>query len=181
VGSATAVRSATAVAAAVTAALGLASLARGLDEGCCQRRCSSGVNSQQHNLADQQSAVASCRVCSLVPQQVHPGALALMAPVESCTKAQRLRCCTTNPPVALLLPSLSCCLCHCPRSAVLSTISSHPSSADFPFGSVVEFAVDDAGQPLLATSTLSPHTADLQADGRCSVTVMAPGFSVRHE
>jgi hypothetical protein len=64
------------------------------------------------------------------------------------------------------------------RSAVLSTISSHPSSAGFPFGSVVEFAVDASGHPLLSTSTLSPHTADLQADGRCSITVMAPGFSV---
>eukprot|EP00775_Hariotina_reticulata_P007041 gene7041-7255_t len=60
--------------------------------------------------------------------------------------------------------------------AVLSTLSSHPSSAGFPFGSVVEFAVDSQGRPLLATSTLSPHTADLQADGRCSITVMAPSF-----
>jgi putative heme iron utilization protein len=61
---------------------------------------------------------------------------------------------------------------------VLSTVSSHASSAGFPFGSVVEFAVDAQGRPLLATSTLSPHTADLQADGRCSITVMAPGFKV---
>jgi hypothetical protein len=64
------------------------------------------------------------------------------------------------------------------RNAVLSTVSSHASSAGFPFGSVVEFAVDAQGRPLLATSTLSPHTADLQADGRCSITVMAPGFKV---
>eukprot|EP00879_Flechtneria_rotunda_P010843 GHRR01011332.1.p1 GENE.GHRR01011332.1~~GHRR01011332.1.p1 ORF type:complete len:317 (+),score=110.76 GHRR01011332.1:686-1636(+) len=62
------------------------------------------------------------------------------------------------------------------RSCVLSTVSSHPSSSGFPFGSVVEFAVDSEGRPLLATSTLSPHTADLQADGRCSITVTAPGF-----
>eukprot|EP00879_Flechtneria_rotunda_P018248 GHRR01019143.1.p1 GENE.GHRR01019143.1~~GHRR01019143.1.p1 ORF type:complete len:206 (+),score=56.02 GHRR01019143.1:466-1083(+) len=64
------------------------------------------------------------------------------------------------------------------RSCVLSTVSSHPSSSGFPFGSVVEFAVDSEGRPLLATSTLSPHTADLQADGRCSITVTAPGFKV---
>lgn len=64
------------------------------------------------------------------------------------------------------------------RTGVLSTISAHPSSAGFPFGSVVEFAVDDSGYPLLSTSTLSPHTADLQADGRCSITVTAPGFTV---
>lgn len=61
-------------------------------------------------------------------------------------------------------------------SAVLSTVSSHAASAGFPFGSVVEFAVDAAGRPLLSTSTLSPHTADLTADGRCSLTVTAPGF-----
>lgn len=67
---------------------------------------------------------------------------------------------------------------HC-SNAVLSTVSSHASSAGFPFGSVVDFAVDGQGRPLLATSTLSPHTADLQADGRCSITVMAPGFKVR--
>jgi hypothetical protein len=72
-----------------------------------------------------------------------------------------------------------CCVVVCAaRNAVLSTISAHPSSAGFPFGSVVEFAVDDAGHPLLSTSTLSPHTADLQADGRCSLTVTAPGFTV---
>lgn len=71
-----------------------------------------------------------------------------------------------------------CCCCCCCRTGVLSTISSHPGSAGFPFGSVVEFAVDAAGHPLLSTSTLSPHTADLQADGRCSITVMAPGFTV---
>lgn len=61
---------------------------------------------------------------------------------------------------------------------MLSTISSQAGSKGFPFGSVVEFAVDDAGYPLLSTSTLSPHTADLQADGRCSITVTAPGFTV---
>jgi hypothetical protein len=35
------------------------------------------------------------------------------------------------------------------------------------------------GRPILATSTLSPHTGDLIADGRCSLTVTAPGFTVR--
>lgn len=76
----------------------------------------------------------------------------------------------------LLVCALAVCCCS---SAVLSTVSSHASSQGFPFGSVVEFAVDAEGRPLLATSMLSPHTADLQADGRCSVTVTAPGFKVR--
>eukprot|EP00877_Chromochloris_zofingiensis_P013304 jgi/Chrzof1/8227/Cz03g02070.t1 len=62
------------------------------------------------------------------------------------------------------------------RHGVLCTLSSHKASGGFPFGSVVEFAVDHQGQPILSTSTLSPHTADLAADGRCSVTVMAPEF-----
>eukprot|EP00878_Enallax_costatus_P023672 GHUV01025200.1.p1 GENE.GHUV01025200.1~~GHUV01025200.1.p1 ORF type:complete len:335 (+),score=101.09 GHUV01025200.1:144-1148(+) len=59
---------------------------------------------------------------------------------------------------------------------VLSTVSSQAGSAGYPFGSVVEFAVDPEGRPLLATSTLSPHSADMEADGRCSITVTAPGF-----
>lgn len=63
------------------------------------------------------------------------------------------------------------------RTATLSTTSASPGFEGFPFGSVVEFAVDADGRPLLATSTLSPHTADLAADGRCSLTVTAPGFS----
>ncbi|KAI8465920.1 MAG: hypothetical protein J3K34DRAFT_75734 [Monoraphidium minutum] len=63
------------------------------------------------------------------------------------------------------------------RSAVLSTKSATPAFDGFPFGSVVEFAVDGQGRPVLATSTLSPHTGDLLADGRCSLTVTAPGFA----
>ncbi|KIZ03415.1 hypothetical protein MNEG_4544 [Monoraphidium neglectum] len=62
------------------------------------------------------------------------------------------------------------------RSAVLSTKSAAAAFDGFPFGSVVEFAVDAEGRPILATSTLSPHTGDLIADGRCSLTVTAPGF-----
>ncbi|GBF90333.1 hypothetical protein Rsub_02439 [Raphidocelis subcapitata] len=62
------------------------------------------------------------------------------------------------------------------RSATLSTASASPGFEGFPFGSVVEFAVDAEGRPILATSTLSPHTGDLAADGRCSLTVTAPGF-----
>lgn len=62
------------------------------------------------------------------------------------------------------------------RSAVLSTKSASPGFEGLPFGSVVEFAVDEQGRPILATSTLSPHTGDLVADGGCSLTVTAPGF-----
>lgn len=64
------------------------------------------------------------------------------------------------------------------RHAVLSTLSGAGPAPGAPYGSVVEFGVDAQGRPLLATSSLSPHTADLAADGRCSLTVMAAGFQV---
>lgn len=63
------------------------------------------------------------------------------------------------------------------RAATLSTKSASPGFEGFPFGSVVEFAADAEGRPILATSTLSPHTGDLAADGRCALTVTAPGFA----
>ncbi|KAL6784838.1 hypothetical protein ACKKBF_B03435 [Auxenochlorella protothecoides x Auxenochlorella symbiontica] len=58
---------------------------------------------------------------------------------------------------------------------VLSTISSGPDSEGFPSGSVVEYAVDDRGLPHFALSTLSPHTRDVQRDGRVSLTVPVQG------
>jgi hypothetical protein len=79
-------------------------------------------------------------------------------------------------------PDPSCAaLCHPPpcRYGLLSTVSAKGDSQGFPSGSVVEFAVDGSGQPLLSLSTLSSHTRDLQTDGRCSLTVMTPGFKVR--
>lgn len=35
------------------------------------------------------------------------------------------------------------------------------------------------GRPVFAFSTMSPHTADIKKDGRCSFTVMAEPFRVR--
>lgn len=64
------------------------------------------------------------------------------------------------------------------RHGVLCNLSSSQDTSGFPCGSVLEFADDGQGRPILSTSTLSPHTADLMADGRCSLTVMAPGFKV---
>jgi len=61
---------------------------------------------------------------------------------------------------------------------VLSTLSSSGATAGIPSGSVIEFALDAEGRPLLATSTLSAHTQDLLVDGRCSITVTATGFQV---
>ena len=56
---------------------------------------------------------------------------------------------------------------------VLSTHSvEHPG---YPFGSVVPYVPDRDGNPLMLLSHLSQHTRNLDADGRCSLTVMEPG------
>lgn len=46
----------------------------------------------------------------------------------------------------------------------------------FPSGSVVEYAADAQGRPIFAFSTMSPHTADVRKDPRCSLTVLAEPF-----
>ena len=56
---------------------------------------------------------------------------------------------------------------------VLSTHSlEHPG---YPFGSLVPYALDWAGLPVLLLSHLSQHTRNLQADRRCGLTVVEPG------
>ena len=58
-------------------------------------------------------------------------------------------------------------LLHATKSGSLATIS-----ADFPgypFGSVVSYALDEAGRPLLLLSDLAEHTRNLQADPRASL------------
>jgi putative heme iron utilization protein len=59
---------------------------------------------------------------------------------------------------------------------VLSTLAARGDEAGFPSGSAVEFAADAAGRPIFALSSLSPHTGDLRADARASLTVLAAGF-----
>lgn len=53
---------------------------------------------------------------------------------------------------------------------VLSTISASEPSG-FPVGSVVAYAGDEKGRPLMFLSTLSKHTRDLQVDDKASLTV----------
>jgi putative heme iron utilization protein len=63
------------------------------------------------------------------------------------------------------------------RYGVLSTLSAKGAQAGFPNGSVVGYAAkEEDGLPIFAFSTLSSHTTDLNVDGRCSLTVTAPGF-----
>lgn len=62
------------------------------------------------------------------------------------------------------------------KFGVLSTNSQMSDSDGFPLGSVVEFAVSEAGHPVFATSTISPHTKGLAVDGRICLTVMDQAF-----
>jgi hypothetical protein len=55
----------------------------------------------------------------------------------------------------------------------LSTIAHRP--AGYPFGSVVSYAVDDAGRPLLALSDLAEHAKNIARDVRASLLVAEDG------
>jgi len=54
-------------------------------------------------------------------------------------------------------------------TATLSTISQKYDG--FPLGSMVLHATDDTGRPILAISSLSPHTKDLETNPKCSLLV----------
>ncbi len=56
------------------------------------------------------------------------------------------------------------------RFAALATIQD-----GYPFASLVGYAPDAAGRPVLLLSDLSEHTANLRADPRASLLVTAPG------
>jgi putative heme iron utilization protein len=51
----------------------------------------------------------------------------------------------------------------------LGTVGLDPPG--YPFGSVANYAVDEAGRPLLFVSDLAPHTANARADPRASLLV----------
>jgi len=59
---------------------------------------------------------------------------------------------------------------------VLSVLSAIEPKG-YPSGSVAEYVADSTGRMIFSFSSLSPHTGDLLADGRCSFTVMAEGFT----
>jgi putative heme iron utilization protein len=56
--------------------------------------------------------------------------------------------------------------------ATLSTLAVEPAGT--PFGSLVAFALDGAGRPVLSLSGLAEHTRNLDADPRASVMVVEP-------
>lgn len=54
----------------------------------------------------------------------------------------------------------------------LSTLAVNP--AGYPFGSLVAYALDESGHPLLLLSGLAEHTTNLKADPRASLFVTEP-------
>jgi putative heme iron utilization protein len=66
-------------------------------------------------------------------------------------------------------------LVHVGRAGMLATLSRrHPGH---PFASLMPYAVDDAGRPLLLISSMAMHTQNLQADGRASLLVAQPDWA----
>lgn len=66
-------------------------------------------------------------------------------------------------------------LLHLARSGMLSTLSRrHPS---YPFGSVMPYAPDSKGAPLLLISSMAMHTQNLEADPRASLLATQPGWT----
>lgn len=64
-------------------------------------------------------------------------------------------------------------LVHVAETGGLATLSrKHPGH---PFASVMPFAVDDHGRPLLLISTMAMHTQNLAGDDRASLLVTQPG------
>lgn len=57
------------------------------------------------------------------------------------------------------------------RHAALATVGTEPGG--YPFGSLVGYAPDDAGRPVLCLSDLAEHTTNLAADPRASLLVSA--------
>ena len=66
-------------------------------------------------------------------------------------------------------------LVHLARSGALSTLSRR--HAGHPFGSVMPYAPDDRGAPLLLISSMAMHTQNLEADPRASLLLMQPGWA----
>ncbi len=77
-----------------------------------------------------------------------------------------------NPPAAVPEPTYAeraRTLLHLESVATLSTVSR--KQAGFPFGSLMPYALDAEGRPLLLISTMAMHTQNLKADPRASLFV----------
>jgi putative heme iron utilization protein len=66
-------------------------------------------------------------------------------------------------------------LVHVARAGTLATLSRrHPGH---PFGSIMPYAVDGDGRPLLLISSMAMHTQNLEADARASLLVAQPDWA----
>lgn len=66
-------------------------------------------------------------------------------------------------------------LAYLGRTGTLATLSRrHPGH---PFASVMPYALDDAGRPLMLISSMAMHTQNLEHDARASLLVTQPGWS----
>lgn len=66
-------------------------------------------------------------------------------------------------------------LVHLGRTATLATVSR--KHAGHPFASLMPYAIDEQGEPLVLVSTLAIHTQNLHADARASLLVAQPGWA----
>ena len=77
-----------------------------------------------------------------------------------------------RPPADFDPPALAKALLRATRAGTLATID---RNTGHPFASLVNVATDIDGSPLILTSRLSTHTANLEADGRASVLLATGG------
>jgi putative heme iron utilization protein len=61
------------------------------------------------------------------------------------------------------------------RSGTLCTLSTRSGLEGFPFGSVVPYALDARGAPVILIATIAAHTKNLMADPRASLFIPEPG------
>ena len=66
-------------------------------------------------------------------------------------------------------------LAHLGRTATLATLSAR--HAGHPFASLMPYALDTEGRPLMLISTLAVHTQNLEAEPRASLLVAQPGWT----
>ena len=74
------------------------------------------------------------------------------------------------------------CACYQVQQAQfahLCTVMSnmHHRRAGYPFGTLVDFAADEAGYPIFCLSPLAIHTRNIMEDPRCSLVVQMPGWT----
>ncbi|KAK9822096.1 hypothetical protein WJX74_007082 [Apatococcus lobatus] len=79
------------------------------------------------------------------------------------------------PPPAIAVRNLVEQATHTHLCTVMSTM--HHRRTGYPFGTLVDFACDGAGQPIFCLSPLAIHTRNILADPRCSMVVQMPGWS----